>query len=669
MIRKIREQTRRDFYRLWDAWRNKTKRKVSVWAKEERMVAAGGPLARGEDIKWNPDVMPHANEPMDEVDNDDVNVIVLWFGRRMAKTEGVCMNVIGRTVDDSPDNVISMWPVEDSRDRFSRDVVETTIQATPRLRGRFVAAKSRDAGRTIGYKRFHGGSLIINYAGSKSQTKGMAAGVIMAHEIDAYPASSQGEGDPIEKLLGRAEGFASAVKILESTGTRSAIIGPDGKKQHRSNIEKWYDLSDQRKWFCPCRKCGAAQWLKWEQIREMERKGGEAIFYLCEKCDADHAEKQWQRMVSGGEWRPTAPFLDGIRGYWINGFNSLLPKGRGFKTKLHQFFAEGNRALAAKSDVRRVWVNEVKTELMDDDENSVEAPAHQPILDGREDYATKLETGELSVIVPDPAAMITSMTDVHGNRLEIEWRAWAENEESWGVGHFVLYGDTSRPEVWYEWTSHLQRKFTHASGGEMGLELACIDAGWRGDSVASVLRRLITPGEMVPGVSGKIRATKGTANFGAVVHARWRTISGPLKGIHIGTWAAKSLIYERLRWHGAKEKPTAGFIHFGKVYGDEFIRQIVSEKSVFKFIPEVNREVETFKNPDQSRNEGLDLIVGNLAAFRDRVWGNAYDWQGARAAILRSAGQPEKSEPEEKEPEESKPFPGQRGGFGSGWSV
>lgn len=645
MIDKIREQTRKDFYRMWDAWRIKPKRRVSVWAQEERMVAAGGPMARGEDIPWNPDVMPHAREPMDEADNDEVNIIVLWFARRMAKTEGICMNVIGRTVSDSPDNIISMWPVEDSRDRFSRDVVETTIEATPGLRKRFVRAKSRDTGRTIGYKRFHGGSLIINYSGSKSQTKGMAAGVILAHEIDAYPVSSQGEGDPIEKLMGRAEGFGSAIKILESTGTRTAVIGPDGKKRHRSNIEKWYDLSDQRKWFCPCRVCGAGQWLKWEQIREMDRKSGEVIFYLCEKCDVDHSERQWRRMVSDGEWKPTAPFVDGVRGYWINGFNSLLPKGKGFKTKLHQFFAEGNRALAASSDVKRVWVNEVLTGLVDDDENSTEAPAYQSILDNREDYATAER-----LIVPDPAAIITSMTDVHGNRLEIEWRAWAENEESWGIGHFVLYGDTSRPEVWYEWTAHLQRKFKHASGAEMGLEVACIDAGWRGDSVASVIRRLNTPGEMVPGVSGKVRATKGTPNFAAVIHSRWRTISGPLKGIHIGTWAAKSLIYERLRWHGAKEKPTAGFIHFGKVYGDEFIRQIVSEKSVFKFVPEVNREVETFKNPDQNRNEGLDLIVGNLAAFRYRTLGNSYDWKGARAALLAQVAKPEPAKLESDEP-------------------
>lgn len=649
----LRQQAHRDFYAVWDGWRAKVKRSPSVWATQERRLASGGPLAQDEDIAYDHAVMPHAVEPMDAADDPDVNVIVLWFARRMAKSEGVCMNIIGRNVCDFPVNMISMWPVEDSRDRFSRDCVEKTIEATTSLSTAFVQKKSRDSGRTIDFKRFHGGSLIINYSGSKSQTKGMAAGAVFAHEVDAYPVSSQGEGDPVSKLFGRTEGFADAIKIVESTGTLSSEQDPlTGKKIYHSNIELWYDRSDQRKWFCPCRSCGRRHWLKWEQIKKLDKKSGDLFFYLCEECDSDHNEKQWRKMVSSGVWMPTAPFRDGIRGYWINGFNSLLPTGKGFKNKLHQFRAEGERALTGKPEEKQVWINEVKTELISLSEDAIDPPEFQAILDGREDYATTD-----AVLIPKKALVLTCMTDLHANRLEVEWRAWAKDEESWGVGHFVLFGDTNREDVWKEWTTHLQRKFPHESGSSLGLSMAFIDGGWNADPILATLLRLRR--ENVPGVSGKILISKGVPEWTAVIFRRWGTIKDKAKGVHIGTWRAKSLIYERLRWHSAKDKPSSGFIHFGTIYSDDFIRQTVSEKSVMQIIKQ--KEIETFKNPEKHRNEALDLLVGNLAAFRVRLW----DFETIEKTLLAEAKKPTGP----KEIEKPMMRPAGRSGLGRGWNL
>lgn len=584
---------------------------------------------------------------MDAADDPDVNIIVLWMGRRLGKSEAICMNIIGRNVTDCPMNQISMWPVEDSANRFSRDVVEKTIDATMALRSRFVTKKSRDSGRTISFMRYIGGSLIINYSGSKSQTKGMAAGSVFAHEVDAYPVSSQGEGDPVAKLFGRAEGF-EAIKIIESTGTLDHELNPlTGRKIYHSNIELWYDRSDQRKWFCPCRSCGRRHWLKWEQIRAIEKKSGDLHFYLCEECDADHNEKQWRRMVASGQWMPTAPFVDGIRGYWINGFNSLLPVGKGFKSKLHQFKAEGDRALNGRPTEKQVWINEVKTELISLSEDAIDPPSFQPILDGREDYE----------VVPKEAIVLTCMTDLHGNRLEVEWRAWAKTEESWGMGHFVIYGDTNREDVWREWTSHLQRKFPHEYGGQIGLSLAFIDGGWNVDPIMATLLRLQR--EHVPGVSGKIRISKGVPEWVSVVFRRWGTIKDKGKGVHIGTWRAKSLTYERLRWHSSKEKPSAGFIHFNKSYSEDFIRQTVSEKSVMQVIKQ--KEIETFKNPEKHRNEALDLLVGNLAAFQF----GRFDFETIEKTLKAEA----KKTPDVEEKPVPKIAAASRAGLGRGWNL
>lgn len=596
-----RRATREDFKTIWSGWKSRHPRSPSVWAEQERYFSAGqSPLTSGENIRYNHAVMPHAREPMDAVDEPGVNVIVLWMGRRMGKTEAICGNIIGRTVTDDPGNIFDMWPVEDSADRYSRDVIEPMIEATPALRDLFVLRKSRDSGRTIDYKRFTGGSLYIVNAGSKSKTRGMAAKVVLLHEIDAYPVSAGGEGDPIEKALGRSEGFAEAIKILESTGTLTAIE-ENGKKIHRSNIEKWFERSDQRKWFCPCRACGAAHWLKWEQIQRMEKKGRAAFFYVCEDCAADHNEAQWRAMVAGGEWRATAPFINGIRGYWINGFNSLLPRGKGFTSKLQQFYVEGNRALAGTAEERRVWINEVKTELCSDFLTDEQPPDWQPIFERREDYT-----------LPKGALFLSVGADCQLNRIELVWRAWGREEESWGIDHVVLEGHIRHQEVWAALRRELARKWTREDGAPMTLGMAFVDGGAYPEDVYRFFQQLaISP---VEGVSGKARAAKGMGvNGHPIVSRKMMTVAKNLKGHHVGTWEAKDRIYERLRIGLTGETPQ-GRMHYNKKFTEEFFQQLTAESVVTEYDRGI--EIRRYENPERKRNEALDMEVYALAAWR-----------------------------------------------------
>jgi len=39
----------------------------------------------------------------------------------------------------------------------------------------------------------------------------------------------------------------------------------------------------------------------------------------------------------------TAPLLD-IRSYWINGFSTTMPHEKGFRSKLHEFVLDAERA-------------------------------------------------------------------------------------------------------------------------------------------------------------------------------------------------------------------------------------------------------------------------------------------------------------------------------------
>lgn len=365
----------------------------SQWAKRYRRIAQGAsPLSQVGDIPYDVSLMPWCEEPMDAPVDPEVQIEVLWWASGLAKTE-TCVNVIGYKAHWSPTNQFIVYPIKPSADKFSRDVLQRSlIEASPDIERVFVEAKSRDAGNTVSYKRYEGGSLYVTFAGSPSNFRGPRAGVVYCDEIDAFPASvgggNKGEGDPVLLAFKRAEGFEEAIKLLSGTATY----------KNRSRIENWFGQSDQRMWFVPCRSCGREQILMWRKRNALSvlqatvdwpRQGKnrhEKAIVLCGHCAAAHNDAQRVRMVLAGKWKPTAHF-SGIRGYWLNGINSTLPAEKGFKSKLHQFAMDAHRAKnsANHRETLKVWVNTFLAETYQEEQN-VKAE-WRSLYDRREEYA------------------------------------------------------------------------------------------------------------------------------------------------------------------------------------------------------------------------------------------------------------------------------------------
>lgn len=645
----LRNSYRADLRARIAALEFREKRLPSVWAREMRWMPIGGPVSGSEVCRYDHNVAPHAVEIMDAADDPKVRVVVNWSAVRDSKT-AICLNVLGRTVTDAPCGIYDVHPTDEEVAKFSNDDAEPMIDLC--VPDYFVKRKSRDSGRTVNYKKYRGGSLRIVNAGSINKFRGSTVGVLFLHEVDGYADKLS-----IYKAINRAKGIRNAIIFLESTGTIAPTVHADGKMEYNSVIHEWHDKGDKRKWFCRCRACGELQWLKFTQIKAPDGDPRHAA-YFCERCDEAHNERQWRKMVTQGKWYPTAGLSESdlleiekshrdakatepeVRSYWRNGFNSLLPKHDAYATKLHECLAEGESAKTSR-EALRIWTNEIAAELTSPDDEAVEPPPWAPILAGREGYAVIDKEGAEQITVPEPGRVVVSMTDLHPNRLELFWAAFAQNEESWLLNHTVLFGDTqSGVDVWDRWVTSLQRKFRHASGAEMGLDLAFIDCGSLADPALATLRRLrATP---VPGVTGRVRMSKGIGLSNAVIARTWATVWNKAKGVHIGTWFAKALIYERLGWHGPNVLPVPGFIHVGRNIGEEVIRQFVAERPVMKILPGTGREVMTFKNPEGSRNEGLDGLVGLLAAFRYNA--RRWDFEGIGRELRRRAAEKPKGE-------------------------
>ncbi len=636
--------------RAWaEAFAIRRKRKPSEWATERRRMPIGGPISGGHVVRYDHRYMPHCVEQMDAADDPSVKMIVIWEGIRDGKTNGVCLNILGRTVDDAPCGIYSVHPTDSDVSKFSEDDIEPMIELS--LADKFVAKKSRDSGRTVDFKKFAGGSLRIVSAGSLTKFRGSTVGVLFLHEADALVLES------IYKALGRTQGLANAVIVMESTGTLAPTTDLGGNIVHRSVIAEHYEKGDKRKWFCACARCGEMQWLKYRQIKAPTGQFQLATYH-CEFCGFEHTEKQWRKMAASGLWYPTAglseddqkkireshrdarPKQPEIRSYWRNGFASLLPTAKGYKTKLHQFLAEGEAAKSS-TEALKTWTNEIAAELWNPDLELEPPPDWRPLFDRREDYATEKE-----IILPEKCMVITAGGDVHPNRIEITWLGHGKNDERWVLDHVVIDGDTHKREVWDAATRELQRKFRHTSGAEIGLSFALFDAGYGAEDLYRWL-------QTIP-VAGKIRACRGASKFPhPLIDNRWRTLSGNLKGHWIGGDVTKDIIYGCLRLVIREDgELPQGWIHFGERLGEIYFEQLTAERVT------VEEGARRYFNEDRARNETLDCFVYALAAFKRRIW----NFDAIEKELAAQTKKPE-------EPKTSVPAPMRRSPFNSGWTL
>ena len=557
---------------------------------------------------------------------------------RAGKSE-VILNAIGYFIDQEPRRILSLWPTEKHAEKFSKDnLVLELFDPTEPLQFLGTKGSKRTSGNTLLHKIFPAGLLDLFGANAPGDMRRAKGNFLYADEIDAIGTEQTDEGDQIAIFAKRGSEFPDTIQVYAS------YPGMRGKSRIHAKIE----ASDWQQWFVTCLKCGGEPFVMHRNQIRYEKDAPQNVRLECPRCKELLTDAERYAMMMGGDpkhprydlWQATKPFK-GIRGFQGNGM--LWPHPVDLKK-----YPGGYMQTIAESEIsadnsdnpersRRVIVNTVDAEPYDPTPEAERPPDYQPIINGREDYATLQK-----ITVPKEALIITCFTDVQSARLECEWRAWGMNEESWGLLHTVFDGDTTQMNVWHEWADQLGRRFDHALGCDIGLTRALVDSGYRAYYALYAMRYIAS--KPVVGAAGKVKLSKGIGRYGyPIVGARYGSFNfgtKTLKGTLIGTWGAKRWIYDRLALHGGERKGGSGYIHFGQNYSEEFIRQTVSEMPTTVY--EKGIEVEKFENPGGNRNEALDLLVGNLAAFRYRVWDYARIAEDllARAAVAKKETPP-----------------------------
>ena len=575
---------------------------LSQWADRHRRLS---PESSGEPGRWSTDRAAYQRGIMDAMTDPRIERVVLMTSARVGKTQTL-NNLIGYHIHQDPAAMMIVLPTEVRGEEWVTDEFDPMCRDSPALREIIGDRKSRRATDKKLHRQFPGGRLYVVGANAPSGLAAKTCRVILADEVDRFPASAGGEGDPVALAEKRATTIWNRKIVLSSTPTYAG----------RSRIEAAYMASDQRRYYVPCPECEAHQVMRWQQVRWDEGKP-ETARYHCEGCGVGWDDAQRHAAVARGEWRADAPF-SGTAGFAINELNSpwvkLSQTVRGFLATLHPA-RDGEKPT---HDINRlmVWKNTALGETFKD---HGDAPAWELLADRREPYAM----GEC----PADVLVLTAGVDVQDDRIECDVWGWREGETSWLIDHIVIEGSPRNEAPWDALAADvLRRVWPHARGGGLRIARACVDTGGRDTTrVYGHLRRLGLP---------SIRATKGVEGWN-----RAQPVAGPTfvdaeingqkrrRGLRLWTVATATLkldLYRRL-WLARGDAATLppGWVHLPDGIGVEWIQQLVSEELQTVALRRGGGRQEWQKV--RERNEALDCAVLARAA----LWLSGADRYGA----------------------------------------
>ena len=570
---------------------------VSEWSDRYRFLPSESSAEPG---IWKTSRAPYLQDIMNAVNDPAVETVVVETCSQIGKSEAL-NNILFYYAHQDPCPILFIQPTLTDAEDYSKSRLSPSIRDSPELFAIFGKEKSRSSSSTIYKKNFTGGRVVLVGANSPSGLSSKPIRIVLADEVDRYEITK--EGSALRLAMKRTSTFFNKKIIITSTPSVTGI----------SEIDNWYKLSDQRKFYVPCGQCGNYILLKWEQVVWDKDENGthkpETAKYCCQKCGVILSDGELKEMVRKGEWRATASFR-GIAGF--GEFPAMYSPWVSLESIVKEF-------LDAKddSDDLRVWVNTVLGQSWEEKNEKID---HNDIFNRREIY---------SLTIPKAACFITCSADIQKDRIEALVVAWGFDEEAWVIEHRIFYGDTSAIElslknsdvnqmsfeqvsdfdapgkvdgVWKQFDDFLQTTYEHESGELFRISTTAIDTGFETEQVYNYVR----PRQSHRGVC----AIKGDDGHGKEAVSRPSTKNkGKVKLYTISTFKIKDSIKARL----GKNKPGPGYIHFPDRVDLEFCEQLASEKKVIKK-HRGHSKIEWVKT--RTRNEAWDLLCYNFAALR-----------------------------------------------------
>ena len=582
------------------------------WARTERIMAADaiepGPY-RPERTPYMIDVQRtmSANSP----------IIEGWMQKGTQLGGSVSgENLLGSWICHAAGNILVSFPKIEDAKQWELSRFEPMRESSRTLRRRIPPSDVKGSNNTKLRKKYPGG--VMRLIGVSSMPKSATVRYVKVEEADEYPLDVDNQGSIFEGLRARIRNFGRKAKMFgDSTPTVEGA----------SHINREYKRGDQRKWHLCCPDCGYAQPLQWAgikwQLHQDPADTAASTRYACSSCGTLNTEAAWkgknyqrrpgmteaQCQAEGlAHWLATAKGHPAVASWHLGSL--AAPLGWADWGALVLVWLD----VGDDEDKRKAFANNVEGETYSYKQSSaISAKALQQLA---ENYPL--------MHCPAGGLICVAGVDTQDNRLAYVLRAFGRGEESWGLGHGEIYGDTSKPEVWAKLAELLDAPLSHACGQVMRIDAAFIDmGGHRGEEVKAFCR------------DAQLRGKHWCATLGAKpIHApplgkprktdfNWRgkEIPGGAEFRYIGTQNIKNLLDGRLKLGteaGAK-RHGPGIFHTPLGFEEDYYTQMRAEHRVLR--KEGNGNKVMMWVHASGRNEAWDCEVLAYAAFLYTIQG------------------------------------------------
>ena len=567
----MKKATHRLFTRIFKNLEPPPDLHLSEWADKYRRLSSE---ASAEPGRWRTEKAPYQREIMDAITDISIKKVVVMSAAQVGKTDAMVLNPIGYYIHYEPSPIMVIQPTIQMAESFSKERLSPMIRDTPVLAER-INDKSRNSGNTIQQKVFPGGHVTMVGANSPVGLRSRPIRILLADEIDAYPASAGAEGDPLLLAAKRLTTFWNKKQVDISTPTIKGL----------SRIEVEYENSSKGEWNAPCPCCGELQPLIWANVI-FDKNDLQEIKYVCDKCGVISSEVEWKEHFKDGKFIHEDP-ENAVRGFHLNTLASTLATWR---EVVEKFIVAHDEMKKGNVELMKVWTNtelgqtwEEDGEQMDDDE----------LMKRREYYDCE---------IPQDVLYLTAGVDTQDDRFEIEVVGWGPEYESWGIRYAAIYGDNSdiNNQVWKDLDDFLLQTFEKTDGTKMKITCACIDSGGhRTNQVYKFCKARF---------NRRVFAIKGSNDSAAAY------IQKPTKNnresaylFTLGVDTGKSWLMDRLKL--TERGP--GYCHFPKEeekgYDEKYFKGLTSEKKVMRY--KKGRPYFAWELKDlgeHKRNEALD---------------------------------------------------------------
>ncbi len=585
---------------------------VAEWAEQARHVAPETSRYPG---KWSNARAPYLVEVMEALSlSDPCRDVVFKKSAQIGATEAG-INLFGTIAARAPAPMLIVLPTGDMVYKYIRTKLEPAIEATPELKRRVFALKSRDeTGSTGRFKKFPGGFAMVTGANSSADLQMVSVRAVILEEVSEYPPDVVQRGDPVDLAIARTKSYSEIRKIFYNS--TPAIKGA-------CRVSAKFEASDQRRYYVPCPHCGAYQILKFENLDWSSDAAPHGAYFGCAANGCVIEQHHRQRMVAEGVWLRTFPAAEGsedrtpgevVAAEDIAAFRARRSPGREPGFALWQAYSpfvpwDDTVAewLAAQGDPlkEKVFVQQALGEAW---EASGESPDWLKLHARREEW----QTG----IVPPGALFLTLGADVQKHRIEWAVWGWGIGKSSWLVDKGVIAGDTSELATFAPLAEIRRSEYPNALGRKFGIEAAAIDSGFNTQAVYAWVRALSDPYTLaIKGVPGAHKPALGTPSPQDVTIAG-RKMPGGILLWPVGQWSLKSELYANLNktiaGPGADGGFAPGYVHFPRDIDEAYLQQLTAEY----LAPRRSgaRIVHDWVKRADVANEALDIRIYAMAA-------------------------------------------------------